>query len=389
ISTYSKAAYVEPNASPLEADASISERDLIGLIRGIAVKVRSSAKRKERFKSLQIGRVDIPKTLILDMKVRWSSTLAMLLRAIELMLFIKDFIYELSRDEPDLTKRPKIDGLLPTKTEWSLIETLVKLLKQAFSYENTPCLHTAIPALERLYHAWSSRASKDTYAPFAAALAAGADKINEYYVKTATSHAYTFSLSHYWNQFKDRYDEISGSSKTSSAPLRKKPRYTSNSDDSDDDETTKNTHASRQYGSEKEPWLREFERYIDGEDEIEEDQDIVQWWGINARRFPTWASLAFDYLAIMGSSVSSERAFSAAGITISKRRNRLKGDIVEALQFLKSLYATDLIFREPPTTASMEDEFDVVDDDDDPTWEDEPAPKPWSTILDIDDSDVE
>lgn len=48
----------------------------------------------------------------------------------------------------------------------------------------------------------------------------------------------------------------------------------------------------------------------------------------------------------MASSVSSERAFSSAGITISKRRNRLKGDIVEALQCLKCLYHNELIFRE-------------------------------------------
>lgn len=48
----------------------------------------------------------------------------------------------------------------------------------------------------------------------------------------------------------------------------------------------------------------------------------------------------------MASSVSSERAFSAAGITISKRHNRLKPDVVEALQFLKCIYRRDLLFRE-------------------------------------------
>ncbi|KDQ61786.1 hypothetical protein JAAARDRAFT_104957, partial [Jaapia argillacea MUCL 33604] len=55
----------------------------------------------------------------------------------------------------------------------------------------------------------------------------------------------------------------------------------------------------------------------------------------NAHWFLTWASLAWDYLAIMATSVSSERAFSSASITITKRRNRLKGGIVEALQALK------------------------------------------------------
>ncbi|EKM58795.1 uncharacterized protein PHACADRAFT_50544, partial [Phanerochaete carnosa HHB-10118-sp] len=55
----------------------------------------------------------------------------------------------------------------------------------------------------------------------------------------------------------------------------------------------------------------------------------------NAARSPTWASLACDFLSIMASSVSSERAFCQAGITISPRRNRLKADVVEALQFMK------------------------------------------------------
>jgi hypothetical protein len=63
----------------------------------------------------------------------------------------------------------------------------------------------------------------------------------------------------------------------------------------------------------------------------------------------------------MASSVSSERAFSSAGLTISKRRNRLKGDIVEALQCLKSMYHNDIIFRE--VAAATEEEKDLEDMD--------------------------
>ena len=66
-------------------------------------------------------------------------------------------------------------------------------------------------------------------------------------------------------------------------------------------------------------------------------------------RYPTWGLLARDYLPIMASSVSSKRAFLSAGITISKRRNRMKGNIVEAFQCLKLLYRNDLIFREVVT----------------------------------------
>lgn len=81
----------------------------------------------------------------------------------------------------------------------------------------------------------------------------------------------------------------------------------------------------------------------------------------------------------MASSVSSERAFSSAGITLSKRRNRLKGDIVEALQCLKCMYHNDLIFREVVVATEEEEELeemdldlvvnDVNDGDKDFTWD--------------------
>ena len=63
----------------------------------------------------------------------------------------------------------------------------------------------------------------------------------------------------------------------------------------------------------------------------------------------------------MASSVSSERAFSSAGITITKRRNRLDGDIVEALQFLKSMIHQDLMVRDFLTVAEEENELDFLD----------------------------
>lgn len=90
----------------------------------------------------------------------------------------------------------------------------------------------------------------------------------------------------------------------------------------------------------------------------------------------------------MGSSVSSECTFSAAGITISKRQNRLKKDIVEALEFLKCLYIKGLIFRELAPTSTMEEEFDIEEDDGNPDWVDEKEIPAWdSYVIDVD-SDV-
>jgi hypothetical protein len=65
----------------------------------------------------------------------------------------------------------------------------------------------------------------------------------------------------------------------------------------------------------------------------------------------------------MASSVSSERAFSSAGITISKRRNRLKGDIVEALECIKCLLHRDLIFRPTITLDQVEKELEDAEVD--------------------------
>jgi len=92
----------------------------------------------------------------------------------------------------------------------------------------------------------------------------------------------------------------------------------------------------------------------------------------------------------MASSVSSERAFSSAGITISKRRNRLKGDIVEALQCLKCLIRQDLIFRQDPllsVAAEIEEEDERLEEVGDETVSvtaDSPA---WDEVwLEIDEN---
>ena len=63
----------------------------------------------------------------------------------------------------------------------------------------------------------------------------------------------------------------------------------------------------------------------------------------------------------MASSVSSECAFSAAGITISKRQNWLKGDIVKALECLKCMFYSDIIFHNVPTSEEVEVELDSME----------------------------
>ncbi len=111
---------------------------------------------------------------------------------------------------------------------------------------------------------------------------------------------------------------------------------------------------------------------------------------VNSPRYhPAWTSLARDLLAIMSSSVSSERAFSQGGITISKRRSCLKGDIVEALQCIKCAIRHDLLFREPAPSSMLEAE-EAIDSDleeDEETGEDNEEFS-WDELL-IEDEDAE
>jgi hypothetical protein len=90
----------------------------------------------------------------------------------------------------------------------------------------------------------------------------------------------------------------------------------------------------------------------------------------------------------MVSSVSSECAFSLAGITINKHCNRLKGDIVEALQCLKGMYHNDLIFQKVDMLAEeehlLEEDTEEVQVDDEDVFS-------WDQIIvdDVVDSDKE
>jgi hypothetical protein len=63
----------------------------------------------------------------------------------------------------------------------------------------------------------------------------------------------------------------------------------------------------------------------------------------NSPRYPTLSRIARDYLAIQGSSVASERAFSSGRLTGTYLRNRLKTNTFEALQIVKSAYRNGII----------------------------------------------
>jgi len=200
ISTHSKSKHYDP-AEP-DADLTVDNgRDVVGLVRAISVKARSSAKRKQLLADLQRRANMKPiRQLLIDMPVRWSSTYIMTSRTESMRSIINTFVYEVGRDEKDLGKREKIDNLRLNDREWDELKLFNDLLahadnaQHAFSSDWVPTLHLALPALEALHKAWSTRSARIKYLAFVTALDAGLVKIAEYYNRTAESDAYTFAM---------------------------------------------------------------------------------------------------------------------------------------------------------------------------------------------------
>ena len=92
----------------------------------------------------------------------------------------------------------------------------------------------------------------------------------------------------------------------------------------------------------------------------------------------------------MASSVSSERAFSQGGITVSKRWSCLKGDIVEALQCIKCAIRHDLHFQDSAPSSALEAQLDLIDDEDDGGDEDGTMSEErgWDELMIEEDDDV-
>lgn len=252
ISTYSKSLFFDPKDPEAHMPTT---RDEVGLVRAIAVKARiykiailqqtqnhilqqrSSSKRKEMFKTIQAeAGVSRSKQLILDMKVRWSSTYLMIHRAesnkkvrplacllLAMTHVICSMLIHLFTQWH--LKKPTWRNMIRFY-HWSLSHLSGSMLdcswgfllyvysvqfrsswcshtleqhadnaQQAFSSDQISTLHLGIPALKALHKAWSSRIKRAKYAPFVSALEAACAKVDEYYEKTTLTDAYVLVMS--------------------------------------------------------------------------------------------------------------------------------------------------------------------------------------------------
>ena len=79
-----------------------------------------------------------------------------------------------------------------------------------------------------------------------------------------------------------------------------------------------------------------FERTVDtgGGDRDFSNMRMLQWWQRYHHKYPEIEGLVRRQLYVQASSATSERAFSKAGLVISKKRQRLTADHVDSISLL-------------------------------------------------------
>ena len=65
------------------------------------------------------------------------------------------------------------------------------------------------------------------------------------------------------------------------------------------------------------------------------DQDPLEYWRANEKRFPNLSFMARDFLGAMATSTPSERAFSKSRHIVTDFRCSLKGNTIEALNLVQ------------------------------------------------------
>ncbi|KAF5336456.1 hypothetical protein D9611_006667 [Ephemerocybe angulata] len=318
-------------------------RDIIAHIRVI---IRASSLRRQRFQDLQRAAGRDPLELLRDVETRWSSTLLMIERLLEL----KPYVIQMLR-ERDLEKYAIHEH------EWEVLPIYKRILRvphsfqQALSGEKTPTLHDSLPLFHTMITAWT--AMKVSLPQYTDIIDAGISKLKEYWQRIHTVPAYTLAmlvnpavkLEWYrkhsngrtaWAKqlFIDKLKTYRGSNAPDTpAPIR----HTSSIPSIDDEPDDFNIHANQIFRGRR-TGPRVFRSVQEEVDTYLLDTRVaspLSYWKEHQDDYPTIFALAMDILPIQGSAVPCERVFSSAKETITPRRNRIRSRLMESLQMLK------------------------------------------------------
>jgi hypothetical protein len=348
----------------------------------MSIAIGASPQRRQHFIEIQNDRVKIPTTLLYDVKTRWNSTLNMLERSVRLREFTKDW----------LQTYPQFSPLWSTPEEWRQIEYILEVLQPIrfwtlwMSKTRGVTIHRVFQVYQDIFDHLEMQISKlerkrmQWKVDIREGLLKAKLKAAAYYGKTESPRGLLFGIAtclnpycklnlfrewdldasgetEYEKSYKKEfiaYYDLYYAPRNNQAPDMAIPRSSLNS-------RSKHLHASRHRAI----TLSEALAYLETESEIEPPEpaaevtdptreacpagifyeaNILEWWKVNAGRFPNLARMARDILAVQGGSVGVERVFSMARDVIPYRRSRLKSSTIRSSMLVKS-YENDELRR--------------------------------------------
>jgi hypothetical protein len=277
---------------------------------------------------------------ILDVPTRWNSTYDMLVRAIRMRTHLQILAVEYRDDFP------------LTPLQWSDIERLTQFLKpfkditQYVNGDQYCTISAVVPFYNTLFdHLDKAIAESDETSVIYQAAVAAKVKLEKYY--SETSHAYTIATFidprfrlEYYQDSDENGGEISWQEIKQIAKSKFDLYYTLYTAPESIDEPIDEVNLSAVdlcFKRKRKVVVNaknEFDIYC--AETSEKSMDPINWWKYNCARFPILSRMARDYLAIPGTSTSSEREFSSSRRLITDFRTSLSPNTVQAVQCLKS-----------------------------------------------------
>lgn len=366
----------------------------IGKLHNIVVYITRSHKRAQAFSAVQLEAADDINYFALKLKkdlgVRWNSVYTMIERALKLQGAI-DLYCAKWKKEPDSKYDLTADFL--DEIDWEELRDFRDLLKPFYivtkRVEGHPtngaygAIWEVLPAFNYLFNK-VQKAAKDVIANtklysehYESCLNCGFEKLKEYYTLTDNSRLYRAAVAlhpgkrfHWfeltWIKEQDGERDIANAKEAVKslwqqfveelptpavppAPLIR-AQQTDNDVDSDDEDYlaafSSFTNDPTSEADRRQRMEAEFDTFINSSIAIDREctDKPLQWWiDIGEPLYPTLASLAYSLFSIPGMSAECERAFSHAKKLVTEERFRLKEDIIEADQCVKSWLYNGLV----------------------------------------------
>jgi hypothetical protein len=313
-------------------------------VRELVIKIKDSTRLCDELRNLcDLKRINYLKP-ILDVKTHWNSTYYMLKRLEQ----IKPALVLLSADNRS------IRDLYPSENDWIIIKDIILILEplekatKHLSASSYPTMGDVRFVFESIQMHLDECSGKDNFTQRDVA-ASILQKIGEYWnimdrssitsaildPRTMLSVFSEESKQSACTHIQSIFETYKEHSSNTSSPMRT---------------STSTANVTRQYFTQLRYGttprisptftVSELDRYLALP--VDEETDPLLWWQAHAREYPVVSDMARDYLTIQATSVPSEQAFSVAGNTISKTRNRLLPETARACLCLKSWITNEI-----------------------------------------------